>query len=169
MKLRVFGWLIVGCLLYVCPNAMAQSFSFDLIGSQTTDVTIAGVKPGGAGWSITSGKCTLSDSGDLSCKIKGLVITGTKSAAPVTNIAISLVCDGAVTASSDSEALSTDGDAKVKGTLTLGSRCFAPQILIQVTGITGTPNVPLGSAYIGGSGFAGAGTDVRQVDLPPDK
>ncbi|HEY6331741.1 MAG TPA: hypothetical protein VI756_20610, partial [Blastocatellia bacterium] len=102
MKLRVFGWLIVGCLLYVCPSAMAQSTTFDLIGSATTDGPVSGIKPGGADWSITSGKCTLSDSGDLSCKIKGLVISGTKSAAPVTNIAISLVCGGTVAVSSAS-------------------------------------------------------------------
>jgi hypothetical protein len=169
MKLRVFGWLIVGCLLYVCPNAMAQSISFDIIGSQTSDPATAGIKPGGANWSITSGKCDLSDSGALSCKIKGLVITGTTSASPVTNIAISLVCGGAVAASSDSVALSSAGDAKLKGTLTLPSRCFTPALLVQVTGITGTPTVPLGTAFIGGSGFSGAGTDVRQVDLPPDR
>jgi hypothetical protein len=169
MKLKVFGWLVVGCLLYVCPTAMGQSQTFTVIGSSISDNTLGGIKAGGAPWSGT-GTCTLSDSGAVKCKIKGLIITGSGSASPVDAVGASLVCNGAVVGTTASAPLSTAGAAKIKGTITLPSRCSAPAILIVVLGASGSTVPPGAGPFIGLSGFTTAGAqDARPIDLPPDQ
>lgn len=172
MKLRVFGWLVVGCLIYVCPSAMAQSsLSADVLGSVTTDAKIAGVAVGSANWAGT-GKCTVSPAGDVDCKIKGLVLPSDGgSTGPVTGVGAGLVCDGILVGTTASSPLSSKGDAKIKGTITgLPASCPAPIILIEVLEASGSA-VPPGTVYIGLSGvnFSSSTTEVHRADWPGDR
>jgi len=169
MKLKVFGWLVVGCLLYVCPNAMGQAFSMDIKGSLTTDSTIAGIAPGGAPWTVTSASVTISEAGKVKAKIKGLLIPGpTPTVGPVTGVQASLVCGGTIVASTASFPLNAAGDATIKGTITLPSRCAAPIVLIQVSAATGAGTIPSGAGpFIALSGFTtSSAADVRKADEP---
>jgi hypothetical protein len=168
MKLKVFGWLVVGCLLYVCPNALGQAFSMDIKGSLTSDSTIAGIAPGGAAWTVTSASVTISDAGKLKAKIKGLILPSTGTAGPVTGVQASLVCGGTIAASTASFPLSAAGDATIKGTITLPSRCVAPIVLIQVSAATGAGTIPSGAGpFIALSGFTtSSAADVRKADEP---
>lgn len=168
MKLKVFGWLVVGCLLYVCPSAMGQDFSMDIKGSLTTDSTVAGIAPGGAPWTVTSASVTISDAGKVKAKIKGLIIPGT-GVGPVTGVQASLVCGGTIVASTASFPLSSAGDATIKGTITLPGRCVAPVVLIQVSAATGAGPIPSGKGpFIALSGFGTSSTadNERKPDEP---
>jgi hypothetical protein len=171
MKMKVFGWLIVAGLLCVCPNVMGQSFTVDLIGATPASPVIGGVatnQTAGANWELTSGSVTISPTGAVKGKIAGLLIpvAGT---AEVTEIAVTLVCGGTVAGSTGSFALSTAGNAKIKGTgasVTLPSGgCFGPQVLITVTEFEGM-SIPFAiTNYIAAGGIATASTDAAERPL----
>jgi hypothetical protein len=161
MKMKMFGWLIVAGLLYVCPNAKGQSFTVDLIGAITTSPTIGGIsssKTTGANWGITSGSVTISPTGAVKGKITGLLIPG---AGTATVIAVTLVCGGTVAGTTPSFALNTEGDAKIKGPtakITLPSRCDGAQVLIVVTEFMGAPVPFADTNYIADGGFLTSST-----------
>jgi hypothetical protein len=160
MKMKVFGWLIAGCLLYACPTAMGQQvvFSNEIIGS-TPGQTAAGVSSGGAPWVVTSASISVFSDGKVRSRIKGLVIPGT-GVGPVTGVAASLVCGGSggtVAATTASVPLSSGGNAKISDTIKLPSSCIAPVILIRVTSISSGP-LPAPGPFIALSGFNTAAT-----------
>ena len=161
MKMKVFGWLIVGCLLYVCPSAMGQTvFSSDIIGSNVTDPPQGGIlATPQAPWTVTSASVSIQANGKWKSVIKGLVVP-TIGTAAVTQIAEALVCGGTIVASTPSVALDTSGNAKIKATVTgVPSRCVAPTVFVFVTefmglpfGLTSNPQ----TQYIAVSGFSTA-------------
>jgi hypothetical protein len=172
MKLKVFGWLIVGCLLYVCPNAMGQVISANIVGSLTTDPAVAGITEAGAPWTVTSGSITISDAGVVKAKIKGLIITtpAGSGVGPVTEIAASLVCGGAIVATTTSAPISSEGNAKIKDTITLPARCVDPIVLIQVAAATGFGTIPTGGGpFIASSGFTTASGEAVHNIFTPEK
>ena len=142
MKIRVLGLLAAGCLLYVCPNALAQQvvFSTAIVGSNPGQ-TIGGVNSGGAPWVVTSASITISSDGRVRSRIKGLIIPA-MGVGPVTGVAASLVCGGSggsVAATTGSFPLSSAGNAKISDTITLPGSCIAPVVLIRVTATTSGP------------------------------
>jgi hypothetical protein len=173
MKMKLFGWLIVAGLLYVCPNVMGQSLTVDLAGAVTTGPNIGGIatnKTAGADWGITSGSITISATGAVKGKISGLLIpvAGT---ATVTEISVVLVCGGTISGETGSFALSTTGDAKIKGsgaTVPIPSGgCYGPQVLIVADTFQGA-TVPLADTNYIAAGSLGvaASTDAADSTVP---
>src|SRR5262245_38378832 len=149
MKMKMFGWLILGCVLFLCPSAMAQDslavfgikskvvFSSDIIGS-TPNQAVAGVPSGTAPWVVTGGSVSITEDGKVVSSIKGLVIPQV-GVGPVTTIAASLVCGGSgglVAATTRSFPLQENGDASLADTIKLPASCVAPVVLIRITALT---------------------------------
>jgi len=170
MKFKIFGWLIVGCLLYVCPNAMGQIVTGNIVGALTTDAAVAGVAEGGAPWAVTKGTFSISNTGAVKIKVTGLIITDPAGAGvgPVTEVAASLVCGGMIVGTTSSVPISSAGDFKIKGSIKLPSRCAAPVVLIQVAAATGFGTIPTGGGpFIAISGFtSSSAADSTEPDDP---
>ena len=87
--------------------------------------------------------------GRFEVRIRGLVITGTNNAGPVTTVTVSLYCapdSSAAVFTTTPEPLSSDGDARIRQNVTVPSRCLAPVVLVHPNGSAG--------AYIMATGFA---------------
>ncbi|HEY6331740.1 MAG TPA: hypothetical protein VI756_20605 [Blastocatellia bacterium] len=177
MKTRVFGWLIAGCLLAVCPSAMGQSIdsiTLPIIGSQVTDMTVAGVKSDTSPW-IGGGSCTFSSSGDVKCKIKGVIIpdaTGGTTGG-VTGVAAGLICNGVLVGTTSMATLNAGGGAKITGTITVPSRCGEPIAIIEELEKAGSA-VPAGTVFIAVSAFgdedpSGGAAQQPATNSPPDR
>jgi hypothetical protein len=143
-------------------------FRSSVIGSNP-NLMIGGVPSGSAAWVVKEGKASLSPSGDLELEVKGLLITGTHTAAdgttgPVTQIAASLVCGGSggmVVATTAAVNLSPEGDAELEAKITPPATCFATIILVRVAGTNGTL-LPAPGPFIAVTGFhaqSGGGGD----------
>jgi hypothetical protein len=177
MKPRVFGWLIAGCVLAICPSAMGQSIdsiSLPIIGSQISDMTVAGVKSDTSPW-IGGGSCTFSSSGDVKCKIKGVIIPDSSggSTGGVTGVAAGLICNGVLVGTTQMATFSGGGDAKITGTITMPSRCGEPIAIIEELEKAGSA-IPPGTTFIAVSAFGAENptstdTERRASDLPPDR
>lgn len=107
--------------------------------SQTTDPTFHAVKPGGAPWSLRSGVVRLTSNGTLDLAVRGLVITTTGTASPVTTITASLYCgaDANATPADTSQPvpISSTGDARIHDrSFAVPSTCLAPVILVHPNG-----------------------------------
>jgi hypothetical protein len=169
MKPRVFGLFIAACLLAVCPSAMAQSIdsiTLPIIGSQVTDMTVAGVKADTAPW-IGGGSCAFSSSGEVKCKIKGVIIpdpTGGTTGG-VTGVAAGLVCNGVLVGTTALATLSAGGDAKIKGTITIPSRCGEPIAIIEELEKAGSPIAP-GTTFIAVSAFGAENASSGAAEQP---
>ena len=119
--------------------------SAELAGSLTTDpVLFQTVAPGGADWVIGDGEARLRHDGRLDVRVEGLVLTST-GANPVTQVAASVACNGAVVATTAVVPFSPTGDARIRATVTLPQRCIAPVVLLNprgnaavYIGVTGT-------------------------------
>ena len=144
-------------------DSKGGSFRSGVIGS-IPGLTIGGVPSGGAKWVVREGKASLSPSGELELEVKGLLITGTNTAAdgttgPVTQIAASLVCGGSggmVVATTPAVNLSAEGDAELEAKITPPLPCFGTIILVRVAGLNGTPiTMPLAQTvpFIAVTGF----------------
>ena len=153
-KFKVFGLLLAGCFLCVCPSAKAQAvFSGDLIGSSTSDAAVGGIGTAPAPWVVTSGSVTIQANGKWKSVIKGLVVP-TLGTAQVTGIAEALVCGGTIVANTPGVTLDSNGNAKIKATVTgIPSRCAAPAVIIYVTEFQGMSFTLPGTQFIGLSGF----------------
>lgn len=119
--------------------------SAEVAGSLTTDpVLFQTVAPGGADWVIRDGEARLRRDGRVDVRVKGLVLTST-GANPVTEVAASVACNGAVVATTAVVPFSTTGDARIHAKVTLPQRCIAPVVLLSprgnaavYIGVTGT-------------------------------
>ena len=131
-------------------NAQAQEtlFRSTMIGSNPGQI-IGGVLSGGAAWQVAKGRTSLSEDGNLRVVVRGLVLVST-GVSPVSQIAASLVCGGsggAVAATTDAFALSTDGNAETAQKITLPNSCLAPVVIVRAVGANGP------AAFIAATGF----------------
>lgn len=117
-------------------------FSSSLAGSLPTDPALFGVVAGGAPWVIDEGSVRIDDRGRLRVEVKGLVIPD--SGNPVPELAASLVCNGAVVATTPTVPYDAEGDARIRADIDVPDRCIAPVVLLNPLGIT--------TVYIGVSG-----------------
>ena len=154
MKVRAAMALIscfVSCLSALSTVADEIAFLSPIVGSNP-GVTIAGVKSGGAPWVVNRGFAVLNDDGRLRADVRGLILPSLGSAGPVTAIAASVVCGEAVAATSDSVALSVDGNADIHAKLQVLSPCLGTIVLIRATAFNGTP-LPAPGPFIAATGL----------------
>lgn len=104
----------------------------DVAGSLPSDPALFGVSPGGAPWVVDHGDVRLR-SGRLDVRVSGLIIP-TTGVNPVTELAASVVCNGAVVATTATVAFSPEGDAQIDAAVTLPDRCLAPVVLLNPRG-----------------------------------
>lgn len=102
-------------------------------GSLITDPPLFGANPGGAPWVISRGKAQLDTSGRLEVDVRGLVIP-TTGVNPVPLLAASVACNGVVVATTATVPFSTTGNARIKATVKLPTRCLAPAVLVNPNG-----------------------------------
>ena len=105
-------------------------------GSLPTDPALFGVRAGGAPWTIDRGTVTLRADGRLDVKIDNLIIP-TTGVNPLPALAASVVCNGAVVATTATVPFSAGGDARIRATVTLPDRCLAPAVLLNPNGNAG--------------------------------
>jgi hypothetical protein len=128
------------------------TLSTSLAPSIQTDPTLLGAMAGGAPWVLRSGEAKLKSDGQLTVRIRGLLIPSGQFAGttgPVTTVSASLYCAANSTpvGTSSSVPLSSRGDARITTMLALPTKCQIPALLIH-------PNGALG-AYIATSGLGG--------------
>ena len=107
--------------------------SAELAGSLVKDPPVFGAAPGGADWVIGNGEARLRHDGRLDVRVEGLVLTST-GANPITELAASVACNGAVVATTAVVPFSSTGDAKIRATVTLPQRCIAPVVMLNPRG-----------------------------------
>lgn len=101
-------------------------------GSQVSDPTLFGAKPGGAPWVIDEGQARLSRDGSLGVEVEGLVIPGRGN--PLPALSASVACGGTVVATTATVPFSTSGDARIRAHVMLPKRCLAPAVLLNPGG-----------------------------------
>src|SRR5436309_637747 len=92
------------------------------------DPTLHSVSPGGAPWVLRRGEARLRRDGRLRVDVRGLVIPvapGNGTPGPVTTVSASLYCRNDTTAvgTTPSAPISRSGGARMRGTLTLPTKC----------------------------------------------
>jgi hypothetical protein len=105
-----------------------------------TDPAFHGVTPGGVAWSLDRGSVRISHHGHFDLRLKGLVITSTGTARPVTTVSASLFCgaDGNLTpaVTTGQVPISEQGNARIHQQVTLPATCLAPIVLVHPNGGT---------------------------------
>jgi hypothetical protein len=120
--------------------------------------TIAGVASGGAPWVVRRGIAVLTDDGRLSVDVRGLVLpSANNTAGPITGVAASIVCANAVVATSNTENLTSDGDAEIHTKLSVALPCVGAVVLVRAAAVNGAPLAAPGP-FIAATGLA-AGKD----------
>jgi hypothetical protein len=120
----------------------SKVFRSSLAPSQPAPVDPAfhGVTPGGVPWSLDRGSVEISRRGHFDLRLKGLVITTTGTARPVTTISASLFCgaDANVTPAltTGQVPISAEGNARIHQQVTLPATCLAPIVLVHPNGGT---------------------------------
>jgi hypothetical protein len=106
--------------------------------SVPTDPAFHGIPAAGAPWIIRDGHVRLQPDGELEVRIRGLVLTSTGTAGPVTTISVSLLCgaDSQVGPSATTGAfpLSPAGNAHIETTLPPPATCLAPIFVVHPNG-----------------------------------
>jgi hypothetical protein len=106
--------------------------------SVPTDPTFHGVAAAGAPWVLQRGSVQLRSDGELELEVRGLVLTATGNAGPVTTITASLYCgaDSNTTAAATTAAspLSQAGNAEIEAKVTVPATCLAPIVLVHPNG-----------------------------------
>jgi len=121
--------------------------------SVPADQAIHKVTAGGAPWVLKRGEATLRQNGNLSVKVRGLVIPvapGNGTPGPVTTVTASLYCgpdSAAAVGTTPASPIDMRGNARMSGTITLPAKCLAPIVLVHPNGSD--------AAYIAASGFGG--------------
>jgi hypothetical protein len=104
-------------------------------------ITIDGVPPAGAAWVVNRGsKAHIHDHGRLDVRVRGLLLTGTGTAAdgttgPVKQVVASLACANGDTATTSAVPLSARGDARIRDHIKVPADCLAPVVLVRISGI----------------------------------
>jgi len=163
MKKRAAVAMLLSCFVsgLFAGGIVADEIAFlsPIVGSNP-GVTIAGVKSGGAPWVVNHGFAVLNDDGRLRAEVRGLILPNLGTPGPVTAVAASLVCGDAVAATTDSVALSVDGNAEIHAKLQVPSPCLGPIVLIRATAFNGTP-LPAPGPWIAATGLT-KGSDSDQ-------
>lgn len=173
MKRFAITTVVLGLLLTAAfaVSAVADAFFFiaPLVGSNP-GFNIAGLPSGGAAWVVRHGVVVLDDEGHIRVDIRGLLLTSTGTTGPVTQVAADVVCfsagGAAVAATSKSVSLSSVGNARIRDKVTIPSPCFAPIVLIQVTGVNNAPVT--GGPWIALTGTAKGADDKDLEDHDDD-
>ena len=116
--------------------------------STPTGPVLHAVSPGGAPWALRHGSARLTRDGQLRVDVRGLVLPSANGTpGGVKTVTASLYCGNDTVAAGTTPAaeISRSGDARMEGTLTLTSTCFAPLVLVH-------PNAST-TAYIAAGGF----------------
>ena len=92
-----------------------------------------GVAPGNAPWVIGNGRVRVEADGDLHVGVRRLVIptppaNGTN---PVPTLSASVVCNGAIVATTPAVPFNAKGNARIDTSVTLPSPCLAPAVLLH--------------------------------------
>jgi hypothetical protein len=119
-------------------SASDRSFQPSLAPSVPSDPAFHGVTAGGAPWLLRRGFVTIGGRGNFELLVRGLVLTATGTAGPVTTISASLFCGGdsekAAAATTSAFPLSQAGDGRIRAKLTLPDTCLAPIVLVHPNG-----------------------------------
>lgn len=103
--------------------------------SVPTDPAFHGIAAAGAPWVIRSGTVRLKSDGELDARIRGLVLTSTGTAGPVTTVSVSLLCgadaQAGPAATTGPFPLSTAGNARIETRLTVPATCLAPIFVVH--------------------------------------
>jgi hypothetical protein len=129
-------------------HASALLLRAPIAGSVPADPTLFGVAPGALPWVITSGSASVHRDGRLRVTVDSLVVptaphNGTN---PLPLLEASLVCNGAVVATTAPVNFSTAGDAEISARVAVPSTCLAPAILLSPGGKPGVYIAATGSA-----------------------
>jgi hypothetical protein len=155
MKKRAAVVVFLSCFVsgLFAGGTVADEIAFlsPILGSNP-GVTIAGVKSGGAPWVVNHGFAILNDEGRLRADVRGLILPNLGTPGPVTAVAASVVCGDAVATTSDSVALSVDGNAEIHAKLQVPSPCLGTIVLIRATAFNGTP-LPAPGPWIAATGL----------------
>jgi hypothetical protein len=155
MKKRAAVAVLLSCFVsgLFAGGTVADEIAFlsPILGSNP-GVTIAGVKSGGAPWVVNHGFAVLNDDGRLRADVRGLILPNLGTPGPVTAVAASVVCGDAVATTSDSVALSVDGNAEIHAKLQVPSPCLGTIVLIRATAFNGTP-LPAPGPWIAATGL----------------
>ncbi len=127
------------------PSVVLRS---TLVGSTPAPAgpTLFGRTPGTAPWVLDKGRVRVDTAGNFDLRVRGLVIptppaNGTN---PVPTLSASLVCNGAVVATTATVPFDTAGNARINTTVAVPSPCLAPAVLVHPNAVT--------SVYIAASG-----------------
>jgi hypothetical protein len=116
------------------------AFQSSLAPSVPTDPAFHNVGPGGAPWRLDRGFVLITHSGRFILVVRGLVLTSTGTAGPVTTISASLFCgaDAVTTAAATTSTvpLTSNGNAIINQRVTLPATCLAPIVLVHPNGGT---------------------------------
>ena len=137
-RMLVTATVGVAMLALGAGPALADGHSIvraDLMGSQPapTSPPIAGINPGNAPWVNGPSSVRVREDGRITVSITGLVIPPPRGTGvnPIAAVVATLVCDGAVRASTDKFPLSAAGDGYTS-TMIMGTRhCDDAAVLIQ--------------------------------------
>ncbi|MCU1677771.1 MAG: hypothetical protein JWM93_2529 [Frankiales bacterium] len=105
-----------------------------IVGSQLSDLPIAGSTRGGAPWVADDSTVRVTTDGHIVAHIRGLVIPSTTTAPsvnPVPALSASLVCSNVKVATTPTVPFSTAGDATIDTVIAVPARCLAPAVLIH--------------------------------------
>jgi hypothetical protein len=118
-------------------------FDQDLVGLPANQmITIDGVPAAGAAWVVDRGsRARIHDHGKLDVRVRGLLLTGTGTAAdgttgPVKQVVASLACANGDTATTPAVPLSAAGDARIRDHIKVPADCLAPVVLVRISGLT---------------------------------
>lgn len=134
-------------------------FASSVVGS-TPGATVAGVAAGGAPWTVKAAAANVAPNGRITVELLGLLIAAAPgvpanlvgTVGPVKDVAASLVCGGAVAASTGGAPLAANGNALIAANVTFPAECTAPVVLVRIFDPTAAANAQLG-AFIALTGF----------------
>jgi hypothetical protein len=95
----------------------------------------------------------LNDEGRLRADLRGLILQNLGTPGPVTTVAASVVCGGAVAVTTDSVPLTVDGNAEIHAKLQVPSPCLGLIVLVRAAAFNGIP-LPVPGPGIAATGVA---------------
>jgi hypothetical protein len=106
--------------------------------SVPADPAFHGIPAAGAAWVMRDGHVRFQPDGELEVRIRGLVLTSTGTAGPVTTVSVSLLCGADTqmgpTATTGTSPLSQAGNAHIETTLAVPATCLAPIFVVHPNG-----------------------------------
>jgi hypothetical protein len=99
-------------------------------------VLAGNVHPGGVPWVIDESLARVRQDGRVRVRVEGLVIPDLGTAGQVTTITASVVCNGMVVGTTMAAPLSTEGDGRIDGMVSLPKMCDMPMVLVNPNGNT---------------------------------